>query len=184
MNIYQLYRKMTSIMHTSSVPTSSVPTSSVPTSSVPTSSVPTSSVPTSLADPRLSIYIPFVLSNWASPHQIADIFYRLNIGVVKRVDFTRQHSGGYQARVYFAYWFNNQITYNLQEQILKPDGAKIVYDDPRYWRLLPNNRYNSLYIVEAVDEQPTCYECDDPHNGACKNENYYEGKRYFEQFCA
>ena len=138
----------------------------------------------------LSIYIPHVLTSWASAQQISAIFYRLNIGVVRRVDFLKNKGSGggsYQARVYFAYWFNNTIAYNLQAQILNPEKeAKVVYDDPCYWRVLPNQRPAALLVAEALAEAPAeakCTECDDPHLGSCKNENYYEGQRYFEQYC-
>ena len=152
---------------------------------------------------QLSIYIPHVLSSWASPQQISAIFYRLNIGVVRRVDFLKNKGGSYQAHVYFAYWFNNTIAYNLQAQILNPQKeAKVVYDDPCYWRVLPNQRPAALSVADtygrayseaygrAYSRAPApapaeekCTECADPHLGSCKNENYYEGQRYFEQYC-
>jgi hypothetical protein len=86
---------------------------------------------------NISLYIPYVL-----PHidgaTILEVFYFLEIGNVKHVDFVSKLNkrGEYynSAFVHFHYWFDNQANKNLQERIRNPDLiARVVYDDPYFW---------------------------------------------------
>ena len=90
-----------------------------------------------------SIYIPRVFSN-IHPNVIGQTFERLNIGVVNHIQVIQRpkkkgKSSAYMAFVYFKEWFNNQSALNLAERVLDPEKqARVVYDDPYYWIILPN----------------------------------------------
>lgn len=90
-----------------------------------------------------SIYIPRVYAN-ISTEFVADTFERLNLGLVERVEVVPRPGDKttYMAFVYFTSWnTDNKSAVNIAIRINTPDGpqARIVYDDPWYWILLPNN---------------------------------------------
>lgn len=78
-------------------------------------------------------------------NKITYSFERLNIGKVERIDSVIKISQeGYKYRmafIHFEYWnTNNDAAINLREKIENPNKeARLVYDDPWYWLLLPNN---------------------------------------------
>jgi hypothetical protein len=90
-----------------------------------------------------SVYIPRVYANLTSDF-VAEIFESLNLGVVDRVEAVTRPGDKttYMAFVYFASWnTDNKAAVHLAERINTYDGgrpARIVYDDPWYWILLPN----------------------------------------------
>ncbi len=101
---------------------------------------------------KLSIFIPRVLSEWANEESIMNIFKKLDIGEVERVDFVEKQDNRYVARdcinnyiyyqafVHFKEWSDTRISRNIQDKIFNPEQvAKIVYDDPKYWIILKNN---------------------------------------------
>ena len=93
-------------------------------------------------DNKLSIYIPHVSENQANQVYFINIFDKLNIGMVKRVDFqTYQNTTDKMAFVHMNKWYDNIAVEHLQEKIIdKNHEAKIVYDDPNYWIIRQNNR--------------------------------------------
>lgn len=91
-----------------------------------------------------SIYIPRVYANIPT-HFIAETFESLNIGAVDRVEAIPRPGDKttYMAFVYFSSWnVENKAAVHLAERINSPSSdtpqARIVYDDPWYWILLPN----------------------------------------------
>jgi len=91
-----------------------------------------------------SIYIPRVYANIHTDF-IAETFESLNIGVVDRVEAIPRPGDKttYMAFVYFSSWnVENKAAVHLAERINSPSldtpQARIVYDDPWYWILLPN----------------------------------------------
>ena len=88
-----------------------------------------------------SIYIPRIYGN-IKPEFITYTFEHMGIGTVERIEtFKRQvNDNTYMAFVYFSYWnVNNPAAINLAKRINDHDSqARIVYDDPWYWILLPN----------------------------------------------
>ena len=102
----------------------------------------------------LSIYIPCVYCN-TSKQFILETFRNMGLGEVSRIDFIKREINSLdnsishpfnQAFVYFAYWNKNPIVEKLHKDILDPNqDARLFYDEPYYWRLLPNNnpRYDS-----------------------------------------
>jgi len=98
-------------------------------------------------DQTLSLYIPFVADENATEDYIAGVFYNLNIGIVKRVDFQPHwsvystDSVGKSAFVHMERWFENVCVEHLHERIvdnIESKEARIVHDDPEYWVLKRN----------------------------------------------
>ena len=76
-----------------------------------------------------------------TPAYIGSIFAHLEIGIVRNVVLVpikanRGHSQ-FKAVIYFKEWFNNPAANNIRDKIINRHRAKIVYDDPRTWILLP-----------------------------------------------
>ncbi len=92
---------------------------------------------------NLSIFIPRVFNN-ISQERIKECFEQLNIGEVERVDLVDRETdesskGTRMAFIHFNKWYDTASSINLRTKIENPDEtAKVVYDDPYYWILLPN----------------------------------------------
>lgn len=89
-----------------------------------------------------SILIPRVFIN-TSQSKIKKSFESLNIGIVSHVKFIvkmDKYKNPYKnAYVYFHSWFENDAALNLKNKIEDPTyTAKVVYNDPWYWIVLPN----------------------------------------------
>jgi hypothetical protein len=90
-----------------------------------------------------SIYIPRVFNN--IPNQkIIDSFEQYDIGTISSIDVKRKtglDGSCYKVVfIHFSYWNeHNSTAINLRERIENPDKeARLIYDDPWYWILLPN----------------------------------------------
>jgi len=89
-----------------------------------------------------SIYIPRVFEN-ITYDKIKYVFEVLELGKVSHIDLINKDSisGTKMAFVHFEDWYTNPAAQNLAEKILDPSReARLVYDDPWYWILLPNNK--------------------------------------------
>ena len=89
--------------------------------------------------PQMSLYIPSVTSI-TSEEQIKEVFLKLNVGIVSRVDFIKKDEGyaKYMAFIHFEYWFVNDTSYHIQERIQNTGTSRIVYNDPYYWIIMEN----------------------------------------------
>ena len=90
----------------------------------------------------LSLFIPHMFPN-ITPERVSRVFSSNLIGDVKRVDFvpkTDKNRNLYNsAYIHFHSWCNSITVSNLQTRVLDPNReARIVYDDPWYWIILPN----------------------------------------------
>lgn len=102
--------------------------------------------------PPLSVYIPRVFNN-ITADRITQVFQNQRLGRVHHVDFVPRidDNEAKMAFVHFEYLnTNNMACQHLIERILDPvREARVVYEDPYYWLLLPNhndstsNMYNS-----------------------------------------
>ena len=109
---------------------------------------------------NLSIFITRIHRDDAYENYIKSVFYEQEIAYVRRIDFIKRWDGCvvyYQAKIYFHYWFKNQIAYNLQQRILAPGnyGGRVVYADPWYWIVLKNNNpmtQMELCVNERLEE--------------------------------
>ena len=92
-----------------------------------------------------SLYIPRVFLN-ITEEKIREVFERLELGEIERIDLVpRPYTSGTisanMAFIYFKYWSQTVSAQNLASRIMDPRReARIVYDDPWYWILLPNRR--------------------------------------------
>jgi len=97
---------------------------------------------------KMSLMIPRVFPPWVNEETIIKIFEQQQIGIVYKVSIRHtknERKKGkkipiYKAYVYFHYWFNNQIAYNFQQQVLKTKQARVVYDDPWFWTIFENKQ--------------------------------------------
>jgi len=97
---------------------------------------------------------------------VADTFETLNLGVVDRVETIARPGDKttYMAFVYFASWnTGNKAAVHLAKRINTPGGpqARIVYDDPWYWILLPNKSEKSS---SKMDEEKVLEEFNRSNN--------------------
>ena len=92
-----------------------------------------------------SLYIPRVFLN-ITEEKIREVFETLELGEIERIDLVpRPYTSGTisanMAFIYFKYWSQTVSAQNLASRIMDPRReARIVYDDPWYWILLPNRR--------------------------------------------
>jgi hypothetical protein len=100
----------------------------------------------------LSIYIPRVFAN-ISGSQIAKVFEDLELGKIERIDMVpfidEKNRPMFRAFVYIQ-WADNDASHHLQYKITNPNQqAKIVYDNPWFWYLLPNKTPMTAAEVET-----------------------------------
>ena len=102
-------------------------------------------------DPKLVLYIPHLLEEYANQEYIQRIFKSLNIGKVEYVHFQNIGTvGNKTAIIYMKEWYCNTVVTNLQEKIKdKHQQARLVHDDPEYWVLLENKDTKEM-ISEQV----------------------------------
>jgi len=95
--------------------------------------------------PLESIYIPRIYGN-IEPGLIAYTFENMDLGVVRNIETCKRPDSTYMAFVYFSSWnTSNPAACNLAKRIRDPNvQARIVYDDPWYWILLPNKSEKSI----------------------------------------
>ena len=107
---------------------------------------------------NISLFIPHISPNFTGD-DIAKIFKKLKIGIVDMINFVskidrngRRYKSAY---IRFESWFEGTIAANFQARVLNPKKeARIVYDDPKYWVVLPDtqlNAYKNVWMPTTVD---------------------------------
>jgi len=91
---------------------------------------------------NLSLFIPRVFINFTA-NDIGAVFEQLRIGKVRRVDLVlkvgKDRKKYNSAYIHFQHWYDNTAANNFCKRVLNPKTeARIVYDDPWYWIVLPN----------------------------------------------
>lgn len=106
-----------------------------------------------------SLYIPRVYANITTEF-IAETFENLDLGTVDRVEAVPRDGDNtsYMAFVYFSSWnTENKAAINLANRIKCPkpgeNQARIVYDDPWFWILLPNKSEKKKEETELTSEE-------------------------------
>ena len=90
----------------------------------------------------LSVFIPYVFPN-VTKERIATAFESNTLGLVDRIDLigkvdTNGKIYNY-AFVHFSHWHDNEHATRFLEKVEDPSKqARLVYDDPWYWIVLPN----------------------------------------------
>jgi len=95
-----------------------------------------------MSSAQFSIYIPRIFTNIPNS-KIISTFENLELGKVQHMDIvyrTGIDGSTYKmAFIHFSYWSNSSAANNLRDKIEDPAiEAKMVYDDPWYWIILPN----------------------------------------------
>ena len=102
-----------------------------------------------------SLFIPRVFSN-ISKERIAKVFDSLDLGVVDTIDFVKKQgaNGSYHSvYVHLKYWLSTAASREFRKKLfceegaqqegdkhegVKQEGAKLIYDEPWFWVVLPN----------------------------------------------
>ena len=96
-----------------------------------------------MSSTQFSVCIPRIFNNIPNK-KIIGTFENLDLGKVSSMDIvykTGVDGSTYKmAFVHFSKWYNNTIATLFRERVENPElQAKLVYDDPWYWIVLPNN---------------------------------------------
>ena len=88
-----------------------------------------------------SVFIPRVFAN-ISEKRIANVFYQQDIGEVSKVDLVRRNNDKGEkynmAFVHFDYLFQTTTASKFRDDVENPEvKAKLVYEDPWFWLVLP-----------------------------------------------
>jgi hypothetical protein len=108
-------------------------------------------IPKYNVDQDLSMYIPYVS---ADAEFIKDTIEEFGFGKVKRVDCVARgnHDRTSMAFIHMENWEENALVENFQYRIKTSDmEARIVYDDPKYWIILPNKNPSNIDLNEKID---------------------------------
>jgi len=124
-------------------------------STSPTGSVGSIELPDSM--PNVSLFLPYIYPN-ITQERICSVFANNRIGDVNHVDFVdkidksgRKYKSAY---LHFEKWYVNKTSYNFQEKVTNPEKeARIVYDDPYYWTVLPNTSLEQNNQEEQEEQQ-------------------------------
>ena len=100
-----------------------------------------------MSSSQFSVYIPRIFTNIPNS-KIISTFKNLDLGKVKNMDIiyrTGTDGTTYKmAFIHFSTWYSNSAAINLRKRIEDPTiEAKLVYDDPWYWLVLPNRSSTS-----------------------------------------
>tara|TARA_B100001059_G_scaffold225422_2_gene252612 strand:+ start:1863 stop:2648 length:786 start_codon:yes stop_codon:yes gene_type:complete len=105
-----------------------------------------------------SVCIPRVFKNIQNS-KIVSIFETLKLGEVAYIDSVDRDSrisnkpSCKMVFVYFNKWFDTAAANNLRKKIEDPTSeAKLIYSDPWYWILLPNDSNDKLNIENKINE--------------------------------
>jgi hypothetical protein len=98
-----------------------------------------------------SVCIPRIFNNIPTS-KIVDTFNSLQLGQVESIDIVFKKGNNDKivkmAFIYFKKWYTNVSATNLRNKIEDPFcEAKLIYDDPWYWIILPNNSVNKITSV-------------------------------------
>lgn len=102
-------------------------------------------------DQELSIYIPYVSMDGDF---IKDTIQDFGFGKVERVDCVARGNDDTtsMAFIHMKYWEENALVENFQYRIKTSDmEARIVYDDPKYWIILPNKNPMNIDVNKKIN---------------------------------
>lgn len=123
-----------------------------------------SSSSSSSAAYSFSVYIPHVFPN-ISIKRISDAFETNTLGIVSEIDIVgkRDRNGrSYNsAYVHFDHWYDNDHAQRFLERVQDPEKeARLVYEDPWFWIVLPNTgtkqQQQQQQVVDPINNNPLC----------------------------
>jgi len=81
-----------------------------------------------------SICIPRI-DNDIAKWQISDVFRKLDIGTIKKIDLVVNHrTHTTKGFIHFKKWKNNERAQELKNRLNDGDTFKLVYEFPHYWK--------------------------------------------------
>jgi hypothetical protein len=103
-----------------------------------------------------SVCIPRVFNN-IQTSKIVSTFETLKLGEVAYIDSVDRHSRTSKpckmVFVYFNKWYDNTAANNLRKKIEDPNcEAKLIYSDPWYWIILPNDSDDKMKIQNNITD--------------------------------
>ena len=113
----------------------------------------------------MSLYIPHVFAN-IGEKKMVEVFASNEIGKVNHIDLVtkigKDRKVYNSAYVHFDYWYDNIASRNIQEKLNAGKEAKIVYDDPWYWKAYKNEtkkfggngQRRERLVIEKEEVQP------------------------------
>ena len=111
-----------------------------------------------------SVFIPRVFTN-ITEQRITTIFQQLDIGDVRKVDLiTKENNNGTfnMAFVHFEGLYNTDAAETFRQDVENPEKkAKIVYDEPWFWLVLPFIKKETPLEQNSVQE-PNIYDNNQP----------------------
>ena len=112
-----------------------------------------------------SVYIPHIFPNISSK-RISDAFETHSLGIVLDIDIVgkRDRNGrAYNsAYVHFDKWFDTENAQRFLEFVQNPEKeARLIYEDPWYWIVLPNTgtkqqQQQQQQVVDPTNNNPLC----------------------------
>ena len=105
----------------------------------------------------ISLCIPRVFNN-ITEAKIRDVFNKINFGNIYSIDIIQQTNkkGKPVKRVFinFDYWYFNERSQHMRNQLLSGKEIKIVYDDPWFWNVSIKRSANKQ-LVTNINTNPT-----------------------------
>ena len=98
----------------------------------------------------ISLCIPRVFNN-ITEAKIRDVFNKINFGNIYSIDIIQQTNkkGKPVKRVFinFDYWYFNERSQHMRNQLLSGKEIKIVYDDPWFWNVSIKRSANKQLVT-------------------------------------
>jgi hypothetical protein len=103
----------------------------------------------------ISLCIPRVFNN-ITEAKIRDVFNKINVGNIYSIDIIQQTNkkGKPVKRVFinFDYWYFNERSQHMRNQLLSGKEIKIVYDEPWFWNVSIKRNTN---VTTNINIAPT-----------------------------
>ena len=103
----------------------------------------------------ISLCIPRVFNN-ITEAKIRDVFNKINVGNIYSIDIIQQTNkkGKLVKRVFinFDYWYFNERSQHMRNQLLSGKEIKIIYDDPWFWNVSIKRNTN---VTTNINIAPT-----------------------------
>jgi len=103
----------------------------------------------------MSLCIPRVFNN-ITEAKVRDVFNKINVGNIYSIDIIQQTNkkGKPVKRVFinFDYWYFNERSQHMRNQLLSGKEIKIIYDDPWFWNVSIKRNTN---VTTNINIAPT-----------------------------
>jgi len=109
------------------------------------------------------LYIKRVDANHAP---LIEHIFRENYGELTSIEIIRHSSQSkknkYSARLFVEYWYSTQVSINFVDRLTRKGSAKVVYNDPHAWVVVPDREATNALTIEALNlhVKELNYECE------------------------